>query len=70
MSETSPIKQYRAKSGHSQGKLGEMIGVDGNTIARWERGSHLPSKRHWPKIKEVMGITPSTLVEHLKEAVQ
>jgi len=32
------IKISREKAGLTQNKLGELIGTDGNTISRWERG--------------------------------
>jgi len=35
------------------------------TYSRWERGKHLPRKKHWPKIKDVTGITPSQLADFL-----
>lgn len=69
MSEANPLKQYRDTSEISQEKLGELIGVDGNTIARWERGDHLPQKKFWSKIAEVTGITAAQLVGH-REAAQ
>lgn len=33
----------RRKAKLSQSKLGELIGVSGQTISEWERGNRLPS---------------------------
>lgn len=50
----------------SRPEVGKLIGVDGMTIYRWEKGEHLPRQRHWAKIEEKTGIAPSTLVNHMK----
>lgn len=68
----NPIKAWRERDRDhkvSQEALAKLIGVKPMTVSRWERGSHLPNKRHWPKIEEATGIAPSQLVEHLKEDV-
>jgi transcriptional regulator with XRE-family HTH domain len=69
---THPLKSWRTQHKLSQPKAGEVLGVDTMTVSRWERGNHLPHKKHWSKIEEVTGITPSQLVGHIKtnEAVQ
>jgi transcriptional regulator with XRE-family HTH domain len=61
---TNPLKAWRGR--RTQDEAGELLGVDAMTLSRWERGVHLPRKKHWAKIEEVTGITPSTLVEHMK----
>jgi transcriptional regulator with XRE-family HTH domain len=69
---THPLKSWRDEQKLSQPKAGARLGVDTMTISRWERGNHLPHKRHWAKIEEVTGIAPEQLVSHLKtmEAAQ
>lgn len=64
---TNPLKAWRGE--RTQDEAGELLGVDAMTLSRWERGVHLPRKKHWAKIEEVTGITPSTLVEHMKAEV-
>lgn len=59
---TSAIAQRRLELGLTQVALGRCLGVDGMTISRWERGETLPQKRHWPKIKEVTGLSFRDLV--------
>jgi len=38
------ILQIRKRLGLSQAGLGELLGVAGNTVARWERGELVPPK--------------------------
>ena len=38
------ILQIRKRLGLSQAGLGELLGVAGNTVARWERGELAPPK--------------------------
>ena len=38
------IRQIRTRLGLSQAKFGELLGVAGNTVARWERGELVPPK--------------------------
>lgn len=65
---THPLKSWRDKLKLSQPQAGEKLAVDAMTVSRWERGEHLPHKKHWPKIEEVTGIAPSELVSHVKQA--
>jgi len=59
----NPLKEWRGD--RSQGEAGKLLEVDAMTYSRWERGKHLPRKKHWPKIKDVTGITPSQLADFL-----
>ncbi len=38
------IHQIRKRLGLSQAELGQLLGVAGNTVARWERGELVPPK--------------------------
>ncbi len=38
------IRQIRKRLSLSQAKFGELLGVAGNTVARWERGELVPPK--------------------------
>lgn len=62
----NPLKTWRTTQNLSQGEAGERLGVDAMTISRWERGEHLPRKKHWRKIEEMTGIAPSDLLALLK----
>jgi transcriptional regulator with XRE-family HTH domain len=63
---THPLRSWRETQKLSQPKAGEKLGVDTMTISRWERGSHLPHKKHWAKIEQITGIAPAQLVNHLR----
>jgi transcriptional regulator with XRE-family HTH domain len=67
-----PLKNWRDNEKLSQPDAGVKLGVDAMTISRWERGEHLPHKRHWATIEEKTGIAPSELIGHVKtgEAAQ
>ena len=39
------MKLYRLTHGLSQEKFAKFIGVDETTVAKWERGEHVPSKQ-------------------------
>lgn len=64
---THPLKTWREKQKISQPVAGKELGVDAMTVSRWERGEHLPHKKHWPTIEEKTGIAPSDLVSHIKQ---
>lgn len=63
------IKIRRKDKKLSQSQLAERLGTRVMTISRWERGEHLPNQRYWPKIEEVLGLTPSQLVECVRREV-
>lgn len=67
-----PLKVWRDDKRLSQEAVADLLRVKPMTVSRWERGSHLPNKKHWPKIEETTGIAPSELVGHVKtpEAAQ
>lgn len=66
-----PLKAWRDDRQLSQEAAAELLRVKPMTVSRWERGSHLPNKKHWPKIEEATGIAASRLVEFVKtEAAQ
>lgn len=68
---TNPLKMWRADQKLSRSQVGELFGVDGQTIYRWEKGEHLPRQKYWANIEKETGIAPEKLVEHLKiEAAQ
>lgn len=65
-----PLKAWRIMRELSQPEAGEKLGVDAMTVSRWERGEHLPHKKHWQTIEDKTGIPASALVKHVKtEAV-
>ncbi len=63
-----PLKSWRETQKLTQPEAGERIGVDAMTVSRWERGAHLPHKKHWSRIEKATGIAPSVLVDHVKQS--
>jgi transcriptional regulator with XRE-family HTH domain len=53
------IKEYRRIHGLTQKKLAEQLEVDQTTLAGWERGEHLPSKKFLNKLAAVLGFAQS-----------
>ena len=39
------MRRYRLIRGLSQEKFAKLIGVDETTVAKWERGDHIPTKK-------------------------
>jgi len=70
------IKQRREEAGLTQQQLAEMLSIDKNSLARWERfdteiddkHSREPSWVTLVKIAEALGITPGMLVSDAAEA--
>lgn len=65
---SNPLKTWRDERNLTQVELGRLLGVDGMTVSRWERGDHLPRKSQWQKIEEATGITSEQLVSHVKSS--
>lgn len=62
MSAVHPLVECREKLGKkrkvdriTQEELGDLVGVDGMTVSRWERGESLPRRRFWPKLEKLTG---------------
>ncbi|MGQ0838117.1 helix-turn-helix transcriptional regulator [Actinokineospora sp.] len=51
----------RKTAGYSQEGLGERVGVERSTIARWEAGETAPQPWHRPKLADALGITRDQL---------
>jgi len=50
------LKRERRKHGWTQSALAELLGIDANTVSRWERGSHVPFPIFRMKLSELFGI--------------
>lgn len=48
------LKLYRKLKDITQIELGEVLGVSGNTIARWERGEMKMSKNNRKKFQNIL----------------
>ena len=56
------LKYYREKSSLSMNKLSEMLGVQLNTIWRWENERASPSVEMAKELAKIFGITESELL--------
>lgn len=65
MADASILRQQRDKMGLTQEALGELLGVDGLTVSRWERGERLPQQRHWPRISEILDVPAHEIISDL-----
>ena len=61
------LKAIREKAGLSQKKLAEKLGVDENTVWRWEAGRAYPSVDLGKQIAELLGVSVDEL---LREPVE
>ncbi len=56
------VKKTRKQCGWTQAKLAELLGVDVNTVSRWERGEHLPKEAEIiEKLCGIFQMTPEAL---------
>lgn len=63
MSDPNPIRAYRAKRGMTLDQLATQIGVQRNTIWRWEQG-RAPDPKVWPAIIKATAITRPQLLRY------
>ena len=57
------IREARQRVKLSQDKLGEMLGVTGEAVSRWERGIDQPRMKRLRRIADLLNVTESWLVE-------
>ncbi len=59
----SKIKSLRQKSGITQEKLGERIGVSAQSISKWENGATMPDITLLPQLSSELGVTIDELFD-------
>lgn len=64
-----PLKNYRTDSHLTQRELAELVGVERETVARWEMGIRTPSLAKAAKLSEITGIPIDKFVKQ-REAAQ
>lgn len=56
MDDRHPITKCRERMGGiTQEAFGDLVGVDGVTVGRWERGESLPRRKFWRKLENLIG---------------
>ena len=61
------LKHYREKVGLSQKELADKVGVQENTVWRWENGKSIPSLATAKKISEILNTTERELLNGPKK---
>ena len=51
------LKRERRRHGWTQSALAELLGIDANTVSRWERGTHAPFPIFRTKLSELFALS-------------
>ena len=62
MTSGEKIKDLRKKSGMSQEKLAELVGVSRQAVAKWEAGKSSPATDNLFRLAEILGTTTEYIV--------
>ena len=62
------IREARKAQGISVHKLGELVGVKGASISRYENGQRMPSVKMAKKLSEVLGVPWYELIDTEEKA--
>lgn len=62
------IKAYRERMGMTQRELGETLGVDCSTVAKWESEAALPNAMKLPLLAQTLGCTIDELYGRSKDS--
>ena len=62
------IKEQRKKSGLSQERVAELVGVSRQSVTKWESGQSAPSTENLFKLAEIFGTTVDMLLDIPKES--
>jgi transcriptional regulator with XRE-family HTH domain len=49
------IKKAREDAGYTQDRLAEALNTRRHVIIRWEKGEHVPRRRHANRLAEILG---------------
>lgn len=63
------IKRLRQNKGLTQEQLGEVLGITGQAVSKWENGSALPDIPALPKLANYFGITIDELMGYKLNAL-
>ena len=51
------IAKYRKLKGYTQEQLGELVGVSGQAVSKWENGTAKPSTKLLPQMAIILGVS-------------
>lgn len=57
------IAEARRRAGLGRDELGDHLGVRSATVRRWENGGSSPRPNHLDRLADVLGVSPSWLVD-------
>jgi transcriptional regulator with XRE-family HTH domain len=63
MNKRNPIRERRLAKGLSQKVLGEAVGVNQATVAKWERLGQVPRSITLVRLRAVLGLTASDIAD-------
>jgi len=63
------ISQKRRELGLTQTELGNMLGISGKAVSKWERGLSNPCREHMEKLVDLLGlpVEPSMSTEETEQ---
>ena len=65
------IVAKRKECGLTQAELGEMLGISGKAVSKWERGLSKPCDEHWERLIDLLGLpVESTITAEEKKSAQ
>jgi DNA-binding transcriptional regulator YiaG len=67
MDDRHPITKCRERMKLSQDAFGQLVGVDGMTVSRWERGESLPRRTYWRKLENLVGKPIAEIIAWTKQ---
>ena len=56
------LKRYFKKSGMSQYRLAQLLGIDRSAVTHWVKGKRKPARAHLAKLAEITGIPIENLL--------
>ena len=63
------IKRLRQNKGLTQEKLGEVLGISGQAVSKWESGAALPDITILPELADYFGISIDELMGYKLNAL-
>lgn len=66
MSIGTNIRKLRTKSKQSQQEIADLLGIERNTYANWEKESNDIKSEYIPKLSEIFGVDPNELFSEEK----
>ena len=66
----SYLRRHRRTAGFDQAELAQVLGVGRTAVVNWENGHTLPDLERVPQIAAALGLDPSVLEQHVRNALK